>query len=92
MFGYIREHNRSNTAPGPSCAALLQEITELFETFRIDHRSRDDGEIAAAVERRGHLRTTRRFAEADAIRTDLATRGITVEDTADGTRWWRQDS
>lgn len=92
LFGYIREHNRSNTAPGPSCAALLQDITELFETFRIDHRSRDDGEIAAAVERRARLRTTRRFAEADAIRTDLATRGITVEDTADGTRWWRQDS
>ena len=70
---------------------LLQEINELFETFRIDQRARDDREIAAAVERRRQLRTNRRFAEADAIRTDLATRGITLEDTPDGTRWWPQD-
>jgi cysteinyl-tRNA synthetase len=92
LFDYIREQNRSSTPPGPTAAALLQEINELFETFRIDRGLRDDREIAAAVERRRHLRTSRRFAEADAMRTDLATRGITLEDTADGTRWWRQDS
>jgi cysteinyl-tRNA synthetase len=77
LFDYIREQNRSNTAPGPTAAALVQEINELFETFRIDHGSRDDREIAAAVEHRRHLRTSRRFAEADAIRTDPASRGIT---------------
>ena len=88
----IREQNRSNTPPGPTAAVLLQEINELFETFRIDERARDDREIAAAVERRRQLRTNRRFAEADAIRTDLATRGVTLEDTPDGTRWWRQDN
>ena len=91
LFDYIREQNRSNTPPGPSASVLLQEINELFETFRINHRARSDREIAAAVERRRQLRTNRRFAEADAIRTDLATRGITLQDTPDGTRWWRQD-
>ena len=91
LFDYIREQNRSNTPPGPTAAVLLQEINELFETFHIDQRARNDREIAAAVERRRQLRTNRRFAEADAIRTDLATRGITLEDTPDGTRWWRQD-
>ena len=70
MFDYIREQNRSNTPPGPSASVLLQEINELFETFRIDHRARNDREIAAAVERRRQLRTNRRFAEADVIHTD----------------------
>ena len=37
-----------------------------------------------------HGCTNRRFAESDAICTDLATRGITLEDTPNGTRWWRQ--
>jgi cysteinyl-tRNA synthetase len=69
---------------------LLQEINELFETFRIDEKGRDR-EIAALVEHRRLLRADRRFAEADAIRTDLATRGVTLEDTPDGTRWWRRD-
>jgi cysteinyl-tRNA synthetase len=91
LFDYIREQNRSNTPPGPTAAMLLQEINELFETFRIDQKPLDHREIAAAVERRRQLRTNRRFAEADAIRTELATRGITLEDTPDGTRWWRQD-
>jgi cysteinyl-tRNA synthetase len=90
LFDYVREQIRSNTPPGPAAAVLLQEINELFETFRIAQRARDHHEISAAVERRRPLRTKRRFAEADAIRTDLATYGITLEDTLDGTRWWRQ--
>jgi hypothetical protein len=73
--------------PPPCCSRKLM----LFETFRIDQRARDHREIAAAVERRRQLRTNRGFADADAIRRDLATRGITLEDTPDGTRWWRQD-
>jgi cysteinyl-tRNA synthetase len=90
LFEFIREQNRSNTPPGPTAAMLLQEINELFETFRIDEKGRDR-EIAALVEHRRLLRADRRFAEADAIRTDLATRGVTLEDTPDGTRWWRRD-
>jgi cysteinyl-tRNA synthetase len=91
LFDFIRKLNRRNTPPGPTTAALLHEINGLFETFRIDDGARDDREIAAALERRRQLRTNRRFAEADAIRTDLATRGIILEHTLDGTRWWRQD-
>ena len=30
----------------------------------------------------------RRFAEADEIRDQLAGKGIIIEDTAEGTRWW----
>jgi cysteinyl-tRNA synthetase len=41
------------------------------------------------LEHRVNARSERNFALADAIRDGLATRGITLEDTADGTRWHR---
>jgi cysteinyl-tRNA synthetase len=62
-----------------------------------------DEEIAAIAERHGaasgsidellavrdRARTDRQWAVSDAIRDDLAAIGITVEDTADGSRWHR---
>ena len=90
LFDYIREQNRSNTPPGPTAAVLLQEIYRLIENLRIDRAARDDREIGAAVERRRQLRTNRRFAEADAIRTDLAQPLASPSRTLlMATRWWR---
>jgi len=48
--------------------------------------------IDALVERRVSLRADRRFAEADAIRDELASQGVLIEDGADGTRWRRARS
>lgn len=45
--------------------------------------------INLLVEERERLRRARKFAEADAIRRELASEGIQVEDTADGPRWSR---
>ncbi|AVH54745.1 MULTISPECIES: cysteine--tRNA ligase [Streptomyces] len=89
LFQYIREQNRSTTPAGPASAALLNEINALFDAFVLDKQADEDQEIAAAVERRRRLRSGRNFAEADAVRADLAERGIALEDTPDGTRWWR---
>src|SRR5437660_1071700 len=49
----------------------------------------DDAEIDALVEQRDRAREQRNFAEADRIRTELADRGITLEDTPTGTIWHR---
>jgi cysteinyl-tRNA synthetase len=49
----------------------------------------DDAEIDALVQRRNEARSERDFAEADRIRTELADRGITLEDTPTGTIWHR---
>jgi cysteinyl-tRNA synthetase len=49
----------------------------------------DDAEIAALVAERSAARQARDFARADAIRKQLAARGIELLDTAEGTHWRR---
>jgi cysteinyl-tRNA synthetase len=45
--------------------------------------------IEALLDQRERLRRERKFAEADAIRNELAARGIAIEDGAGGSRWRR---
>jgi cysteinyl-tRNA synthetase len=49
-----------------------------------------DAEIDALVARRDELRAARDFSGADAIRDELAGRGIVLEDTPNGTVWHRE--
>jgi len=46
-------------------------------------------EIGRLLEERKRLRRERKFAAADAIRDELAARGIVIEDSAGGSRWRR---
>jgi cysteinyl-tRNA synthetase len=48
-----------------------------------------DQEIARLLGDRQRLRRARKFAEADAIRDELAAHGILIEDSAGGSRWRR---
>jgi cysteinyl-tRNA synthetase len=50
----------------------------------------DDAAIDALVEARQQARRDRDFTRADAIRAQLTDLGITLEDSADGTRWRRE--
>jgi cysteinyl-tRNA synthetase len=92
LFGYIREQNSTGRPPGPSAAHLLRDINALFDSFHLDQPDVGDAVVIEAVlERRRALREARQFAQADAIRADLLAEGILIEDTAEGTRWWRRD-
>jgi cysteinyl-tRNA synthetase len=55
-------------------------------------RTVDDSEIEAALARRTELRKARDFAGADEIRDALTGKGVVIEDTANGTRWWLADA
>jgi cysteinyl-tRNA synthetase len=49
----------------------------------------DDAAIEAMIGRRGEAKKAKRYAEADAIRAELAAMGIVLEDTPAGTTWRR---
>jgi cysteinyl-tRNA synthetase len=91
FFDYIREQNRSGETAGPSAHALLSDINDLFDAFDLEEHNVDGEAIEAELATRRVLRKERKFAEADAIRDSLFKRGISIEDTPDGTRWWIQE-
>jgi cysteinyl-tRNA synthetase len=47
-------------------------------------------EIERLIEERHAARRRRDFGAADAVRTDLAARGVLLEDSSSGTRWKRK--
>jgi len=49
-----------------------------------------DPEIESKIEERNAARRSRDFKLADQIRTELADRGIILEDTPQGTKWKRK--
>jgi cysteinyl-tRNA synthetase len=49
-----------------------------------------DEEIQALVDERQAAKKTRNFARADAIRAELAAKGVVIEDSKDGVRWKRK--
>ena len=54
------------------------------------NRDLSDAQIQALVDERSQAKRTRNFAHADAIRNELAAKGVLIEDSKDGTRWKRK--
>ena len=72
--------------------AALAEVDAVLDLFPARAGSdEDDAEIARLVEERSRARKERDFARADAIRDELAARGIVLEDTPHGTVWHRRE-
>lgn len=91
LFEYIRKQNRMGTA-GQAAAEFIVNVQELFETFEIQKAERADDAVERLVQKRNSLRAQKKFEEADAVRSELAASGIQIEDTKQGTRWWRQSA
>ena len=95
LFTFIRRGN-AELDRGGSDAGALERARAAFD--RIDsvldivpEAEQADPELAAWVEERlvarREARARRDFATADAVRAELAERGVVVEDTAGGTSW-----
>jgi cysteinyl-tRNA synthetase len=56
----------------------------------VERMGLSDAEIDALVAERTQAKKTRNFARADAIRVELAAKGVVIEDAKDGVRWKRK--
>jgi len=95
LFDLIREANKILDA-GPVERGQLQSVSDTLR--RIDtvlgvirpEEPMLDEEIERLIQDRQEARKRRDFAAADAIRDQLAARGIVLEDTREGVRWKRR--
>ena len=62
-------------------------MNDLFNVFDFEADT-VDADIEALVQRRQALRAAGDYASADDIRAELTARAVTIEDTADGVRWY----
>jgi cysteinyl-tRNA synthetase len=95
IFDAVKRANVAIDAGEVAAAApLVAAVRELSEVLGLEvgaaaEAGDDDAEIDALVAARTAARADRDFAEADRVRDELAARGVTLEDTADGTIWHR---
>ena len=93
LFDLSREINRASEQ-GKSVSDAQNVLQELLELLGIDLEDQDstsDTDVAPFVELlvdiRAELRVARQFALADKIRDGLAERGVSLEDSGNGTEW-----
>ena len=99
MFNLARTLNKTTDGGERSMlAASLFAAGDLVGVLRDDPEdwftSSDDSELSDAeieslIAERDKARADKDFANADAIRAALASKGVSIEDGPDGTRWRR---
>jgi cysteinyl-tRNA synthetase len=70
--------------------AVLDRVNSVLNIFEDEQPLMLEAEIQSLIDERQEARRRRDFSRADQIRDQLATRGITLEDTKDGVRWKRR--
>ena len=70
--------------------ALLERFNTVLNIFDDEQPAMLDAEIQSLIDERQEARRRRDFSRADEIRDQLASSGITLEDTKDGVRWKRR--
>jgi len=79
---------KSALLAGGLVLGLLQQDPEAW----LRGGAQETGEIETLIAARNAARKAKNFAEADRIRTDLALKGILLEDKPDGSTLWRRGS
>ncbi len=95
MFELVRDANSTlnENSSKASVEVALKLFNQLSEVLGLATKNKEEkegsleDEIEALIEKRQAARKAKDFATADAIRDDLAKRGIVLEDTRDGVKW-----
>ena len=93
LFDLVGLINKAIGAGASRALALAGQelLTEMTELFGFVEEKDDDGDLVAWIEERIAARAAakreKNYAEADAIRAELATRGVTLRDTSQGTTY-----
>ncbi len=69
--------------------AVLEKLCDVLGLIVVKEAQMLDGDIEALIEERQAARKAKDFARADAIRDELAAKGIILEDTREGVKWKR---
>jgi cysteinyl-tRNA synthetase len=89
VFAVLEDRDEAITRAALAWAEQEGRLDEATPELRAG-LSLSDAEIDALVEERNTARRTRNFARGDAIRNQLAEKGILIEDSKDGVRWKRK--
>jgi cysteinyl-tRNA synthetase len=85
--GAERARLKSELLAAGAALGLLQQDPAAW--FSRGSQAGDDARIQALIDERSAAKQARDFARADALRQQLASEGIVLEDTAQGVRWRR---
>ena len=94
IFDLVKYINTKTTekSSAPLLKALLAQLTELCDICGLLLEEEDDSldaKVEALIEERQIARKNKDFARADAIRDELLSQGIVLEDTREGVKWHR---
>jgi cysteinyl-tRNA synthetase len=96
VFDWVRDMNRAldeeraTAADRPAAREFLRAFDQVYDVLRPDpEETALSEEVESLIAERDAARRERDWARADAIRDELAERGIVLEDTARGVRWKR---
>ena len=89
VFAVLEDHDDAVTRFALDWAAKENRLNEATQELVAGYSLSDEA-IDKLVEERTKARKSRDFARADAIRKELAEKGILLEDGVDGVRWHRK--
>jgi len=89
VFAVLEDRDEELTRAALSWAETEGRIGEADPKL-VEKLALSDAEIEKLVAERTQAKKTRNFARADAIRVELAAKGVVIEDSKDGARWKRK--
>ncbi len=95
LFDFVRDSNsylHEGNIDREGLHDRYEKLKSWLQLFGLEKKSSEfpEEDVTKMIEERAQARIGRDFAKADAIRAKLLERGIHLEDTAQGVRWWRE--